>query len=84
MDTSMIRRTEQEIGRDTPPIEAVDDLRRTRRPIVAATSAVQPVRRTAPLRSTLGSRHTLRQAMLLNEILGPPAALRRPQDKHVS
>ena len=78
----MIRRTEQEIGRDTPPVEAVNDLRRVRRPI--ATPAVQPERRSSSLRRTLGSRHMLRQAMLLHEILGPPAALRRPQDKHVS
>ncbi len=79
----MNRRTQPEIGRDMPPTEIVDETRRTRRS-AAVSPIAQPVRPTAPLRRTLGSRHTLRQAMLLNEILGPPAALRRPQDKHVS
>jgi hypothetical protein len=80
----MIRRTEQEIGRDTPPVEAVNDLRHTRRPIAAAAPAVQPERRSSSLRRTLGSRRTLRQALLLQDILGPPAALRRGQDGKVS
>jgi len=75
----MIRRTEQEIGRDTPPTEAVNDMRRTRRPITA-TPAVQPERGRSSLRHTLGSRRTLRQAILLSEILGPPAALRRSRN----
>ncbi len=79
----MIQRTEQEIGRDTPPVEAVNDLRHMRRHIAAA-PAVQPERRSSSLRRTLGSRRTLRQALLLQEILGPPAALRRGQDGKVS
>lgn len=79
----MNRRTQPEIGRDMPPTEIVDETRRTRRSVAVSPTA-SPVRPAALLRRTLGSRHTLRQAMLLNEILGPPAALRRPQDKHVS
>jgi hypothetical protein len=75
----MNRRTQPEIGRDMSPAEIVDETRRTRRS-VAVSPRAQSVRPSAPLRRTLGARHTLRQAMLLKEILGPPTALRRPQD----
>jgi hypothetical protein len=78
METYMIRRNEREIGSDTPPTEAVNDIRRMRRPTAAA-SAVQPERRSSSLRRTLESRRTLRQAILLQDILGPPVALRRGQ-----
>jgi hypothetical protein len=37
---------------------------------------------TAPLTASLRSRSELRRALLLKEILGPPAALRWPSDKN--
>ncbi len=74
----MNRRTEQEIGRDKPPTETVDETRRMRRSTITSPPA-QPGHRSASLRRTLGSRGTLRQAIVLQEILGPPAALRRGQ-----
>ncbi len=75
----MIRRNEQEIGRDTPPTETVNEIGRTRRSSTTSTIVQQPGRKSSSLRRTLGSRATLRQAILLQDILGPPIALRRLQ-----
>ncbi len=73
------RINEQRIRRETSPAETVDETQRTRRPITVS-PATRPARAHGELRRTLASRRTLRQAILLNEILGPPKALRKPDD----
>lgn len=74
------RVTKEEIGRYVPPTEDTPaDMDRPRRPArTQAAGASTPI--SSDLRRTLSSRRTLRQAILLNEILGPPKALQESTD----
>ena len=63
--------------------DVTGDARRPRAPHtppVARPPASRPLPARQAIRRTLSARHSLRQAILLSEILGPPKALRTPDD----
>ncbi len=72
-----LRREARQAGaaRHPAPPAPEEQPRRERQPPPLA-----PETRSAPLAASLKSRSELRRALLLKEILGPPAALRWPRD----
>ena len=73
---------EEQIGQGTPPTERdITDQRQSARRPQQATATSSRGRSNASLRRMLQSRQTLRQAILLNEILGAPAALRQQNER---
>ena len=74
---------ERRSAADLQPEDVTGDARRPRAtpaPAVARPPASRPLPERQALRRTLSARHSLRQAILLSEILGPPKALRKPDD----
>lgn len=71
----------RERGRPAPPPEdARVELRRAERPRPPAPAARQGAKPQGGLLARLASREGLRTVILAREILGPPKALRRPED----
>ena len=68
---------------DLRPEDVTDAARRmpsARAPVGPRPGALRTLPAQQSLRRILSTHHTLRQAILLNEILGPPKALRKPDD----